>query len=162
MVRESIPSLANSSGQLDGVNRALLAVLYADKIVAYCWFAKHAIEGFHNYSRAIHLGTSLDLPKGIAFSYNAWTSPDHRGKRLQAALKCWAIRNRVVGAKSLASMVNWTNEASLRALGHVGFESLGAIVRIGRGPFQISVFPRAATRLGFHVASDAPGWKFAS
>lgn len=162
MAVDGLPDFADSSGELDSPDRSFLAVLHADKIVSFSWFAKQAIEGINNYSRAIHLGTSLGLPEGTAFSFNAWTSPDHRGKRLQAALKCWAIRNRVAGANSLASMVDWTNGASLKALGHVGFEPVGLIVRIGRGPFQISVIPSEATRLGFQVAAEEPGWKFAS
>ncbi len=141
--------------------RALVAVFHEDKVVSFMWMAKQAIDSKNNYSRSVHLGTSIDLPDGTGFIYNAWTSPKHRGKRLVGVMCSWAVRNRVVGAWACLMMADWTNKKSVRAFHYVGMRHLGYVIRIGRGPLQISLVPNAAQRIGLRVADHAPGMKMA-
>ena len=78
-----------------------------------------------------------------------------------AMLLKWAIRNRVADGSSLATMIDWTNQPSLRAFEKLGMRQLGLVVRLGCGPLQLSLLPSAARHVGLYLAGDAPGWKFA-
>ena len=147
--------------ELEKCGRTLVGAFAGSRLVSFAWLAKQAVAGKDNYSRSMHLGTSIDLPDGSAFIYNAWTDPDHRGNRLMTALLRWAIRNRISGGWSLSTMIDWTNDRSCRAFEHIGMRKLGLIVRIGRGPLQVSLVPSSAKRVGIRVAADAPGVKFA-
>jgi hypothetical protein len=139
----------------------LVAAFHDARVVSFAWFASQSVAGAANFSRAAHLGTSVDMPEGTAFVFNAWTDQQHRGKRLIAAIMTWAIRNRVCGACSLLTMIDWTNEKSIRAFAYMGMRPIGNIYRFGRGPLQISLVPGAAAGLGVRVAEDAPGLKWA-
>ena len=156
-----VPRQAGKPKHLADKRRSLVAVFHGDEVVSFLWMAKQAIDGENNYSRSVHLGTSIDMPDGTAFVYNAWTSPKHRGKRLIAVMMCWAVRNRVAGAWACLTMIDWTNTKSIRAFHHVGMRPLGFVIRIGRGPLQISLVPNAARRIGLRVADKAPGVKMA-
>ena len=144
-----------------GGRRALVAAFHDARVVSFVWLASQSIAGAANFSRAAHLGTSIEMPEGTAFVFNAWTDQQHRGKRLIAAIMTWAIRNRVCGAWSLLTMIDWTNDKSIRAFAYMGMKPIGNIYRCGRGPLQISLIPGAAARLGLTVAEDAPGLKWA-
>ncbi len=147
--------------ELEKSGRNLVAAYCEGRIVSFAWLARHSVAGPDNFSRAMHLGTSVDLPEGSAFVYNVWTDPDHRGKRLVGALLRWAINHQVAGDWSLATMIDWTNIASIRAFEKTGMRRLGIIVRIGRGPLQFSLVPAAAKKAGLQLATDAPGLKLA-
>jgi hypothetical protein len=146
---------------LEKHGRVLVGAFSGPRLVAFAWFASRFVPGCDNYSRAMHLGTSIDLPEGVAFVYNAWTDPEHRGRRLMGSILNWAMAHSVGGGKSLATMIDWTNQPSRRAFEKLGMRRVGLVVRLGRGPFQISLLPRGARRVGLRVASDAPGMKFA-
>jgi hypothetical protein len=146
---------------LEKDGRVLVGAFSGPRLVAFAWFASRFVAGCDNYSRAMHLGTSIDLPDGVAFVYNAWTDPEHRGRRLMRSILSWAIAHSVGGGKSLATMIDWTNQPSRRAFEKLGMRRVGLVVRLGRGPFQISLLPRGARRVGLRVATDAPGMKFA-
>ena len=158
---ERISSQVGNVNALDDSRRALVAAFHKGRVVSFAWFAKQAIEANDNFSRAAHLGISIDMPDGTAFVFNAWTDRDHRGKRLIAALLTWATRNRVCGAWSLLTMIDWTNEKSIKSFKHLGMQTLGHVYRLGRGRWQVSLVPESAGRIGFRVAEDAPGFKLA-
>lgn len=141
--------------------RFLVGAFSGSQLVSFAWFAERTVPGRENFSRSMHLGTSVELPAGSAFVYNAWTDPEHRGKRLMAALMHWAIRNRVAGGRSLSTMIDWTNQPSCRAFEKLGMRRLGLIARVGCGRFQVSVVPHAARHQGLLLAGDAPGLKVA-
>lgn len=141
--------------------RKLVGAFCGPRMVAFAWFASRLVAADDNYSRSMHLGTSIDLPDGAAFVYNAWTDPDHRGRRLMATVLRHAIDHRAGGDGSLTTMIDWTNRPSFRAFQSLGMQKLGLVIRIGRGPLQVSLLPRAARRVGLCVAADAPGWKLA-
>ncbi|MCO8120799.1 GNAT family N-acetyltransferase [Stieleria sp. TO1_6] len=150
----------------DKPGRRLVAAFAESRMVSFTGLATQFVAGSDNYSRAIHLGTSIDLPAGTLFVYNAWTDPDHRGKRLLAALIRWAISNQIDGApldtaRSLATMIDCANTASCRAFEKLGMQRLGWVVRMGRGPIQISLLPASASQAGLRVAADAPGIRIA-
>ncbi len=146
---------------LEKDGRMLVGAWSGPRLVAFAWFASRFVPGSDNYSRAIHLGTSIDLPAGTSFVYNAWTDPEHRGRRLMASILGWAMDHGVGGGNSLATMIDWTNRPSRRAFEKLGMRNVGLVVRLGRGPFQISLLPRRARQVGLRVAEDAPGVKWA-
>jgi hypothetical protein len=147
--------------KLDDPRRVLVAAFQGDQIVSFLWVADEAVDGGDNYSRSEHLGTSITMPDGTVFLYNAWTSPEHRGKRLIAALLRWTLEHRVCGARSCLTMIDWTNERSIRAFEYLGMKRLGWVLRFGRGRLQFSFVPHRAEKLGLTVAEQAPGAKFA-
>lgn len=144
---------------LEEHTRVLVGAFADDRLVSFAWFAKQSVATKDNYCRAVHLGSSIELPEGSAFVYNAWTDTDHRGKRLMAGLLQWSIRNRVADGWSLSTTIDWSNESSCRAFEHLGMQKIGLIVRIGRGPMQLSLVPSSAQRVGLRIAADAPGIK---
>jgi ribosomal protein S18 acetylase RimI-like enzyme len=146
---------------LDDHRRSLVVAFADQQVVSFVWFAKQAIEARDNYSRTVHLGTSVDMPDGTAYVYNAWTAPEHRGRRLVAAIVAHALRNRVAGAWSFLASIDWTNQKSMSAFEFIGMQKLGLVVRFGRGPLQLSLVPAAARRLGLRIAENVPGLKVA-
>lgn len=147
--------------ELEKVGRILVGAFAGQRLVSFAWFAKQAVAGKDNYGQSMHLGTSIDLPEDSAFIYNTWTDEDHRGNRLMAALFQWAIRNRIAGGWSVATMTDWTNVGSGRAFENLGMRKLGLVVRLGWGPVQMSLLPLSAKQVGLRVAADAPGVKLA-
>lgn len=145
----------------DTQETTLVAAYHADRVVSFAWFASRSIDADRNYSRSSHLGTSIDLGDGSAFVFNAWTDQDHRGKRLMASIANWAIRNGASESNTLATMIDWTNEKSIRAFERLGMRRIGWIFRMGRGSWQITLVPSAARRIGMEVALDAPGVRLA-
>lgn len=158
---ERIASQAGEAEQIYDRRRALVAAFHGDRVISFAWLVRESIEGIDNFSRAVHLGTSINMPDGTAFVYNAWTDPEYRGRRLMSAILAWATRHRVCGACSLLTTVDWTNEKSIQAFRHLGMREVGLICRLGWGKAQISIAPVAARRQGFRVADDAPGLKLA-
>ena len=144
---------------LDDTRKTAILTFHDGRVVSFLWLAKESVAGKDNFSRATHLGTSIEMPDGTGFVYNAWTDPDHRGKRLIAAMLNWATCNRVMGTTSLLTMIDWTNSRSIRAFEHLGMNQLGSIYRFGRGSAQISLLPESASKLGLQLAADAPGVK---
>ena len=155
----SVPDILGDPDGADDARRAVIFTLHQQRVVSFLWLAKDTVRGEENFSRAMHLGTSIEMPDGTGFVYNAWTDPAHRGKRLIASMLRWATCNRVMGTTSLLTMIDWTNAPSLRAFEHLGMTSLGSIYRLGRGPLQLSVLPQSATKVGLRLALDAPGLK---
>jgi RimJ/RimL family protein N-acetyltransferase len=153
------PEQLGDPDEIDGTRRAAILTFHEGRVVSFLWLAKDNVRGEDNFSRSPHLGTSIDMPDGAGFVYNAWTDPEHRGKRLIAAMLHWATDNRVMGTTSLLTMIDWTNSQSIRAFQHLGMQSLGSIYRVGRGPLQISVLPKSASNVGLRLATDAPGVK---
>jgi hypothetical protein len=147
-------------GSLTDGNRKLVAAFAQDRVVSFIWLARNSVDSGDNFSRAKHLGTSIDMPEGTAFVYNAWTDPEHRGKRLIAALLSHAIKHRVAGTRALLTSIDWTNHRSICAFEFVGMKTIGTVVRMGRGQLQLSLLPNLGHH-GLDVAGDAPGLKFA-
>lgn len=92
----------------------------------------------------------------MPFVYNAWTDPDHRGKRLIAAVLSHVVKHRVGGARAWLTSIDWTNHRSIRAFEVLGMRTIGTVVRMGRGKVQLSLLPNLAHR-ALDVAGDAPG-----
>lgn len=159
---ESVPEMIGQPNALDDERRALVVAFCGQQVASYFWLVKQSVDGTDNFSRSEHLGTSIRMPDRTAFVYNAWTSPDHRGKRLISSMMTWSIQNRIVGAWAYLTMIDWTNKSSIRAFKRTGMSHLGWVARFGRGPLQITLVPRAAKRIGFVIAEDAPGKKLAA
>ena len=161
LARETtLPETLSAQAPLEDDRRIVLA-FRGDAIVAHLCLATGAVPAKQNYSRTAALGTSLELTPGTGFLFNAWTSPEHRGRRIIGGLAAHAVRHRVLGCWALLTCVDWTNAPSRKAFERLGMTSLGQVWRIGWGPLQLTVFPRSARRLGLQIATDSPGWKVA-
>ena len=158
--RKQIAKRVGVPSDLDDRRRGLVGVFHEDKAVSFLWLAKQSINS-RDFSRASQLGTSIDMPDGTAFVFNAWTEPSYRGQRLVSTILTHATRNRICGAWSLLTLVDWSNTRARRAFSHSGVQTLGTVYRIGRGPLQVNVVPNAAKRIGLRIADDAPGFKVA-
>ncbi|MGB7344386.1 MAG: hypothetical protein WBD20_09250 [Pirellulaceae bacterium] len=156
-----IDPMVGDASRLRHPRRALIAVFSGEQVVSFLWLANEAVDSRDNYSRSEHLGTSINMPDGTVFIYNAWTSPEHRGKRLIAAMVSWGLHNRVLGAHACLTMIDCTNDRSIRAFEHLGMQRLGWTTRIGCGRFQFSIVPSKAKRFGLKIADSAPGVKLA-
>lgn len=137
--------------RLDDSRNRLWAAFRGSELAAFVWFAAGWIEASENFSRARHLGTRIDLPPRVAFAYNAWTSPAHRGQRLMPALLTRAVAPGEGGEAGLVTTTDWTNDPALAAFSRAGFVQLGLIYRVGRGRCQWTVAPRAAADHGIGI-----------
>lgn len=158
--RSNLPDTLLANADFDDDRRIVLAVC-DDAVVAHLCVVAGAVAAQENFSRTASLGTSLDLTPGTGFIFNAWTSPEHRGRRIMGSLAAYSVRHRVLECWALLTCVDWTNASSRKAFERLGMKSLGQIWRLGWGPFQLTVFPRSARRLGLQIASESPGWKLA-
>ncbi len=155
------PPSIGSSRNLTEQRRIVVIVTPEQEVISYLWLATQTVDAADNFSRSPHLGTSVVLPPRAAFLFNAWTHPDHRGKRLIGCMISHVIENRLAGTDTLMTTMDWTNDRSYRAFTHIGMRPIGTVIRLGRGPLQLSFLPRTATQFGFELAGQAPGYKFA-
>ncbi|MEM9643924.1 MAG: hypothetical protein AAF989_02925 [Planctomycetota bacterium] len=155
--RADAPELIGTSETIADGTRACVGVFEGLKCVSYMWVATGFVEDANNFSRSPHLGTSMDLPHGCGFVFNAWTDPEHRGKRLIGVLLGYVIRHRVLASRQLLTTMDWTNLRSQRAFGHFGMKSLGRIWRLGLSRCQLTLLPRVPDSLDLVMASDVHG-----
>jgi hypothetical protein len=155
------PQSIGNPQRLDDPRLALIVAISGGRVVSFVWIARDLVAGDQNFSRAVHLGTSVAMPEGTSFVFNVWTDPEHRGKRLISVLLHQVTARRMLGTRALLTMIDWTNRPSIRAFEHFGMTQLGTICRLGRGRLQLSLVPKAARQRGYLLADAAPGWKFA-
>ncbi len=161
---EVSPAVGLPSKLRDGKHRVVVARAGNDPashVAAYLWLCSDRVDADDNFSRASHLGTSLQLPAGGAFIYNAWTSPQHRGRSLIAAMLEHAVTQHVLGAREFITTMDWTNESSRRAFAKLGMQDRGLIWRCGRGWLQFTLVPRSIDVSELRLAESAPGLKVA-
>lgn len=127
------------------------AVLSGSRLAAYGWYAVRCIESHHC------AGTALSYPDNVAYMYTGFTHPDFRGKRLHGVAMGMALKALgEQGVTKLVSIVNWTNEASLRSCERLGYRDLGRIYSFfGRGRCQTSFYPRRAQELRVKFGKEA-------
>ncbi len=155
------PTEIGSPRGMSGQRRVVVITTPDQQVVSFLWIAIESVNANENFSRARHLGTSVDLPPQAGFLFNAWTHPEHRGKRFISCMISYIIENRLAETDTLVTTMDWTNERSSQAFGHAGMKPIGTVVRLGRGPVQLSLLPRAASQLGLKLACQAPGYKLA-
>ncbi|GAA5505708.1 hypothetical protein [Novipirellula caenicola] len=155
------PAPIGSPRNISGQRRVVITTNRDNQVVSYLWIAIESVDANENFSRARHLGTSIDLPPRAGFLFNAWTHPDHRGQRLIGCMISHVFENRLSETDVLATTMDWTNERSCRAFSHVGMKPIGTIIRMGRGPLQLSLLPQTASQFGLQLANQVPGYKFA-
>lgn len=135
------PQAMGDPRRLEDPRNRLWAAFRDAELAAFVWFAAGWIEASENFSRARHLGTRIDLPPRVAFAYNAWTSPSHRGQRLMPALLRQPMARGEEGEAGLVTTTDWTNDPALAALTRAGFVQLGLIYRVGRSRCQCTWAP---------------------
>ncbi len=155
--RDGAPETLSDGSELPRRDRVCVATFFDDRLVSYLWLGRGHIEAENNFSRSPHLGTSLDLPHATGFVYNAWTHPDHRGRRLIGGMLGYVTEHRLLGTTTLLTTMDWTNESSRRAFAHIGMRSMGLIWRLGHGRWQLTFVPRTPRVTGLRLATTAPG-----
>ncbi|PHQ31817.1 GNAT family N-acetyltransferase [Rhodopirellula bahusiensis] len=151
----------------------LYGVWKQDCVIAFVWAATGYIPASENYSRSVHLGSSLTMPPHCGFLFNAWTDPEHRGRGLMAALlRKLTVEDALnLNLHDWFATTDWTNIASQRTFQKSGFERVGRLYRLGRGRMQASLVPDLERRMKAtllldaarqkpRIASDAPGLRW--
>ncbi len=123
------------------------AAFQGERPIAYCWYATGRIEA------ADHWGIPLTLPPAVALSYNAFTYPEFRGRRLHGGLKVRALRA-MPGIRALVSLVRIANWQSLRSLERAGFQDLGVLLTLGSKTKSVLRIPRRAADRGIRFSVD--------
>jgi GNAT superfamily N-acetyltransferase len=94
-------------------------------------------------------GASMGLPADVAYMSNGFTHPDFRGARLHGLLMGLALKELGQrGVTKLASLVSWSNVASLKSCDRLGYERLGRMVVFGGMRRVVGFYPRRAKALG--------------
>ncbi len=97
------------------------AALHGDKLAAYFFLAAGSIEAYHNRGRGSRSGTALSYGPQIAFAYNAFTLPEHRGRGLYPACMARALeQSAALGVTQLLTTTEWTNAQGARRVPQVG------------------------------------------
>lgn len=126
------------------------AAFQGERLIAYCWYATGRIEA------ADHWGIPLTLPPAVALSYNAFTYPEFRGRRLHGGLKVRALEALTPrGIRALVSLVRIANWQSLKSLERAGFKDLGLLLTVGSETKRVLRIPRAAAERGIRFSVDA-------
>ncbi len=157
------PDIGNPD-KLESSRQTLVIVRCRDEgpaIIAFLWLCREQVLASENFSRALHLGTSLTMPPGCAFIYNAWTAPQHRGRGLVAAMLAHVIHHTGYSVDAFLTTMDWTNDSSRRAFAKIGMHHLGYIWRCGGGVFQFSLVPKLGGHSQLQIAASAPGLKLA-
>lgn len=154
-------SLLDTSG-LPRSDRLCVAIRHGDQLVSYLWLGRGRVEAHNNFGQSAHLGTAVDLPNATSFVYNARTHPEHRGLRLIGVMLGHISEHLLLGTTALLTTVDWTNESSRRAFGHIGMQSMGLVWRLGWGRFQLTFLPRIPHITDLHLAATTPGLVIAS
>lgn len=120
-----------------------------DRLAAYGWFTRSPRD--------------LKLPPNMAYTYKAFTRPEHRGLGLQSAIKqnAWQLLQ-ADGVEQFLTIVNWINWPSQRACHWAGYKTLGQTTtfRIGRREFVVASpsISRSGIRFGHnHEVHQSPG-----
>jgi len=151
------PDSLLDTSELLRCDRLCVAIRYGDQLVSYLWLGRGCIEAHNNYGHSVHLGTSVVLPNGTSFVYNAWTHPEHRGLRLIGVMLGHISEHRLLGTTTMLTTVDWTNQSSRRAFGHIGMRSVGLVWRLGWSRFQLTILPSFACITDLHLATTTPG-----
>jgi ribosomal protein S18 acetylase RimI-like enzyme len=124
--------------------------LAGDRLAAYGWYALGAIGAEHTF------GLALSYPDDMAYMYKGFTHPAYRGARLHGVLMAQALRHLAErGIRTLVSLVDWTNTASLRSCERIGYVRLGRLARIQLRGYEFLRVPHRATRLGIRFGAAA-------
>jgi hypothetical protein len=94
-------------------------------------------------------GLWLRLPPGWLYNFAAYTHPAFRGSGLQSWRHAAVLRHPAwQGSAGLVGWVRATNHASRRGQGKSGYVPVGWIVRVGLGPWQMTLSSTSLTRRG--------------
>jgi hypothetical protein len=117
-----------------------LAGFQAERLIAYCWYATGQVTAADNW------GIPLTLPPGVALSYNAFTHPDVRGRRVHTGKARWQALA-PAGIRAFLALVRLANWPSLWNVRRLGYEELGLLVALGAsGKHLLRVPPKAVER----------------
>ena len=125
---------------------------HRDSIVDACWTA----TGSHFIP---YLNRWLEIPEGDIYSYDSFTSPEHRGRGIYMARNSFTAReNQAEGFKRSIALVAFENYAAWLILTRSGLSTLGAyhFVRTPAGGVYWRTVERGET-LPRIVAPRAPG-----
>ncbi|TWU62445.1 GNAT family N-acetyltransferase [Crateriforma conspicua] len=132
-----------------------------DEVASSMWIVTGRVPSEENFSRSVHLGTTVELPNRVGYIFNASTDPQHRGRRLIAAMCSQALDSRTIDVDHLMASIDWTNQPSMRAFRRFGMQSVGSVWRSGIGHIQFSRVPKIQSPGGIEIGVDQPGWVLA-
>lgn len=119
-----------------------------DQLAAYGWFTRSPRD--------------LKLPRNMAYTYKAFTRPEHRGLGLQTAIKqnAWQLLQ-ADGVKKFLTIVNWINWPSQRACHWAGYQAIGQTTTFKLGKREFVVASPSISRSGItfgrnHEAHQTP------
>ena len=88
--------------------------------------------------------------------YKALTLPEFRGRRLYRRVVLAALGGLAkLEITRLVTIVDWNNLDSLRGCQEIGFQKLGSMIRLGRGPQAWRHIPVAARAAGICFGPQA-------
>lgn len=138
-------------GRISLLGHQCLAAFYGERMIAYCWYATGRVDA------SDHWGIPVTLPPNVALSYNAFTYPDFRGRRIHGGLKVRALQALAPsGVRALVSLVRIANWASLQSLRRMGYVDLGLLVALGLENKRVLCVPRRAAQRGIQFQDQAP------
>lgn len=81
----------------------------------------------------------LAPPEHGFIGYRLFTSPEHRGKRIQAAVRGEMLRHyRALGFHWYVETIIWTNASAIAGARRMGFKRVGLIIQIGPDAWRMS------------------------
>lgn len=107
-----------------------------NKLVAHVWLHANYVPGEHNHTGNTDTELSLVLGKKTLYLFNAFVSPEFRGRRLYAAMvRIAAEKARLSGYDRIVMTTEITNSSALKSADRMGFR-LGGYTRLWKfGPF---------------------------
>ncbi|MGV3482936.1 MAG: hypothetical protein ACO1RT_00815 [Planctomycetaceae bacterium] len=145
--RRCPPEIGSSDALLLG-NRRVITATINEHVVGFAWAAIDCVNADENFSRTRALGTAIKLPESMAFIFNAWVAPSHRGQALLASMIFSAADRLWTDVSQMATTMDWTNHASCAAFKKLGLREVGMIARYGVGRLQWISAPPEARELG--------------
>ncbi len=115
-----------------------IGAFQGDQLAAYGWFTTSPYD--------------LMLPQNMAYTFKAFTRPEHRGVGLQASIKHYARQLlQIDGVDQFLTIVNWINWSSQRACFRAGYRSLGQTIQFNIGNRDFVVASSAIARSGITI-----------
>jgi GNAT superfamily N-acetyltransferase len=126
-----------------------LLSLVDDRPAGYTWVHSRGLP-------EILPGLWLRLPQGWLYNFAAYTHPAFRGSGLQSWRHAAVLQHPAwQGCAGLVGWVRATNHASRRGQRKSGYVPAGWIVRVGLGPWQVTLSSSSLARRGL-VCLPAP------
>jgi hypothetical protein len=130
------------------------AIFDGDSLASYGWYSAAP-------TRLSEISTDLTLhfDPGYVYMYNAYTMPQHRGRRLHAIGMAAALQSFVrEGKQGLVSYVDCSNFASMKSCERLGYRTIGRLVVLQVGDRYACWATPGCERYGVHITPARGVW----